>query len=479
MAAEYDAFCKDDPVHKAADHEEKLLSESDAVTVEITGEGFKELVPGVDMGDELVCSVKGFDTIDFSQLSNKAEDIRYDPLCAVFNSFAEVSGCKGCFKITATHCETKEIDFRPDIALYPDDVPLATEAYLREVTKDNPNVARCAWAWMIMALEVKCKDEDAGYGFEVAITDAHSRARIPLFRNTPRGRQSRAQFVKYACEIMQRQHRTHVYSIYITSSAVRFFRFDRAGCIVSAPIDLRSQFALFRDITYRLLNLSSKDQGFDDTVSLASPDLLRTLRACRPKGKPYLEQLYHDHLTPNKHLYPIYQVTCPVVSIGDAAQIAPVDHAGNPLPPEQRTYLIGKPVTTRSSPTGRCTRGYMAFEVEMRRMVFLKDQWRAAPRRPELDVYRRLHSRIQDESSRKYIATPIAGGDIDGQRTDSQDFMNHLDSRLRPVERVHTRLITKEIGRPLETYHGSYELIKFVRHAFTGMHRYCLSLSAG
>ncbi|EKM57668.1 uncharacterized protein PHACADRAFT_115930 [Phanerochaete carnosa HHB-10118-sp] len=464
MAAEYDAFCKDDPVHKAADHEEKLLSEIDSVTVELAGEEFKELVPGIDMDDEVAHDVKGFDTIDFSQLNSKTEDLRYSPLCDVFNSVAKVSDCKGRFSITATHCETKETDFRPDMALYPEDVPLAMEAYLRGIQEDDTNAARCAWAWMIIALEVKCKDEDAGYGFEVMSTDTDSRARIPLLRDTPKGRQSRAQFVKYACEIMQRQHRTHVYSIYIASSAVRFFRFDRAGCVVSAPIDLQSQFTLFRDITYRLLNLSPKDQGFDGTVSLASPDLLRTLRACRPKGKPALEQFIQDYLTPDKHLYPIYKITCPVISIGDAAQIAGVDDAGDPLPPEQRTYLVGKPITARSSPTGRCTRGYVALEVEMQRMVFLKDQWRATPRRPELDVYRRLHSRLQDED-REFFATPIAGGDVDNHRTGSQHFMQHFNISVRPAERVHTRLVTKEIGRPLETYRGSFELITFVTQA--------------
>ena len=83
MAAEHDAFCKDDPVHKAADHENKLLAEIDPVTVEISAEEFKDLLPGKDMDKKLAARVKDFETIDFSQLDSKAEDVRYDPLVRI------------------------------------------------------------------------------------------------------------------------------------------------------------------------------------------------------------------------------------------------------------------------------------------------------------------------------------------------------------------------------------------------------------
>ncbi|GJE92649.1 hypothetical protein PsYK624_088040 [Phanerochaete sordida] len=116
------------------------------------------------------------------------------------------------------------------------------------------------------------------------------------------------------------------------------------------------------------------------------------------------------------------------------------------------------------SPTGRATRGYIAFEVETKRMVFLKDSWRAVSRKhTELETYRRLHA-----AEVEFIATPVAGGDISEQRTKSQSFMQNRPANMRPAERVHTRLVTKEIGRALETYEGSFELISFVYHAFFG-----------
>lgn len=99
-------------------------------------------------------------------------------------------------------------------------------------------------------------------------------------------------------------------------------------------------------------------------------------------------------------------------------------------------------------------------------MVFLKDQWRCVTReRTELETYRRLH-----QCGVKYLATPVAGGDIDHHRTISQDFMTHLPEHQRPTERVHTRLVTEEIGHPLEAYKDSVELLQIIMHAIIGEH---------
>lgn len=200
-----------------------------------------------------------------------------------------------------------ELDFRCDLALYPDN-DSAREAYLRDIENDNPDIARCAWAQMTCPIEVKCDEGESGYGFQAIRANPKAKAMIPLLRDTPHGRKSRAQFAKYNAEIMLRQPRTHVYSLYVTGEAVRFFRFDRAGCVASTPISLKDDFELFSNIMYRLLNLSPKDQGFDTTTKLASQANLRKLRAARPGRGSHLEKYYQDYLSPDPRLYPIYQV---------------------------------------------------------------------------------------------------------------------------------------------------------------------------
>ncbi|EKM57029.1 uncharacterized protein PHACADRAFT_142121 [Phanerochaete carnosa HHB-10118-sp] len=94
-------------------------------------------------------------------------------------------------------------------------------------------------------------------------------------------------------------------------------------------------------------------------------------------------------------------------------------------------------------------------------MVFLKDQWRAITReRKELDTYRRLH-----QHGVQFIATPIAGEDIDAHRTSSQMLMKDRLNMSRPIERIHSRLVTKEVGRPLKDYKDSVDLIQVVSYA--------------
>jgi hypothetical protein len=149
------------------------------------------------------------------------------------------------------------------------------------------------------------------------------------------------------------------------------------------------------------------------------------------------------------------------------------------LPPEgkpnaklrKRSFLVGRPVSFHNSPTGRCTRGYVAWDVENANKCFLKDQWRPYARNaiPEWKIYERLH-----QAGVKRIATCIAGGDVgprgQAQSTVSETFINR--GRIKTlVQRVHTRLITKEIGRSLETYTDAAELFTVISHAFLGKSR--------
>ena len=66
-------------------------------------------------------------------------------------------------------------------------------------------------------------------------------------------------------------------------------------------------------------------------------------------------------------------------------------------------------MTAAPSLMGKATRGYAAYDVNARRIVFYKDFWLAVSSRirSEIDVYRRLarHNVL-------YVATALAGGDI-------------------------------------------------------------------
>lgn len=142
-----------------------------------------------------------------------------------------------------------------------------------------------------------------------------------------------------------------------------------------------------------------------------------------------------------------------------------------------KSFLIGQYVSGQYSPTGRATRGYVAYDLEDNTLVFLKDQWRANAEgcHPELETYKRLK-----QANVSHVATAIAGGDVldprtgSPQRTVSQIYLEKYSRTPDlpvPVERIHTRLVLREVGRPLEKYRHSIELIRVCRHALCGVLR--------
>lgn len=127
-----------------------------------------------------------------------------------------------------------------------------------------------------------------------------------------------------------------------------------------------------------------------------------------------------------------------------------------------KSYLVGKPMMYCCSPTGRATKGYAAFDMEKARLVFLKDVWRAVSERirPELDIYITLNMKQV-----RNVPTVLGGGDVGRQRTLTQ---KHLTDSNEVRERAHARLILMELGRSLESYEDSPELMAVVRSAIWG-----------
>ena len=140
----------------------------------------------------------------------------------------------------------------------------------------------------------------------------------------------------------------------------------------------------------------------------------------------------------------------------------------NAAVPRRYTYYVGKHHAASKSPLGRGTKGYVAFDVDRDRLVFIKDYWCALADgvHRELNIYRRLH-----ENGVSHVPTALAGGDVGGpemQTTVTQDFMKEDEEGRVPAKRVHYILVTKEVGRLLETYRGQLELNTCLFHAFTG-----------
>lgn len=174
-------------------------------------------------------------------------------------------------------------------------------------------------------------------------------------------------------------------------------------------------------------------------------------------------------------IYRFFQVMIPTYTDGDPddtrtrrkTRSAATSCAGRPT--RLRAYLIGQPCSGGSAYTvGRATRGYVGLDVEDNRMVFIKDQWRPdhPGHHPEVETYERLR-----RNNIGCVATCLGGGDVicpsTGKVQSTIAQKNLLGGRDNP-KRHHVRLILKEIGRPLDTYNGSPELIATTYHALLG-----------
>ena len=167
----------------------------------------------------------------------------------------------------------------------------------------KPYVARCAYQWMVTAVVVKRAGAESGFGFAPD---------EPLLRTGDQAETVRIRFEKSAGEIMLRQHRTHLYTIFIAGWYARLFRWDRNGAVVSHPIDIRTDWKQLFNFIYRLARASPAIQGFDPTVTLATAAEVAKLRA-HEAGNEHLEE-HKKLILENIDDYPIYKVRLSVPS---------------------------------------------------------------------------------------------------------------------------------------------------------------------
>ena len=232
--------------------------------------------------------------------------------------------------------------------------------------------------------------------------------------------------------------------------------------------------------------MTEAELGYDQTVSLATEveaqrftDIAKDL-TIHEKIREFVKQA----ATPGQ---PIYSVdVLPMAAPPDEGlpdepfpspaslhsdTSSPADVVSSPLAPvalEARSFLIGKAHFSSHSLFGRCTRGYIAYDMHEHRLCFMKDYWRPyVPHRtrPEhLILERMAHCGVTG------VPTLICGGDVGGmhaQRTQMQDVLRRAEAAP-SAARVHFRMATVEIGLSLEEFHDYNELASVFADAVFG-----------
>ncbi|KAH9944925.1 hypothetical protein B0H21DRAFT_791886 [Amylocystis lapponica] len=357
------------------------------------------------------------------------------------------------------------VDLKPDTGLYPTTDAALAEYKLAEkelqASKTNKqkgskkqevlrarrdHMARVSWNWLCVPFEFKRGNDNVPFEF------GHSDP-SKFFKESHAGETAQGQIAEYAAQLLLRQHRVFTFMVYVVGPHARLMRWDRAGAIVTESFNYVECPDKMRTFIYRLGKMNNVERGYDPTVSLASTEDAGEMKTCGGDLSKLSETRRKYLAEATKAGWPIYEIKFHPKDFEDDAAVAR----------KRYSFLVGRPRFARSSVTGRATKGYVAYDTDTKKLVFLKDSWRADDSvriPPERETYRRLHA-----SQVRFLATLICAGDVGApahrQRTRSQEFASSivLDAR------VHYRLVVKQVGRPLEDYKHSHEMVTVVQDA--------------
>ncbi|KAI0794668.1 hypothetical protein C8Q74DRAFT_1366084 [Fomes fomentarius] len=283
----------------------------------------------------------------------------------------------------------------------------------------------------------------------------------PFIRNTSQGLQALAQLGEYMCNTFTHQHRTFSYAIYIVKDTCRLLYFDRSGAYVTTPFNWTVTTSSLHTFLWRLAHMSKAEMGYDTTASLASSTECDMFKAMAEDASVQKEvQEYVKRATSDSA--PIYKVRV-ASNPGTDIDKHPTVEGDQGTPKEEQEFLVGRHHFAADTLVGRCTRGYIALRLKDGKadsdsLCFLKDSWRpyvSGRARPEHVVYQLLA-----EHKVPHVPTLVCGGDVidslDSQVTVVQESLVVDD--MKPVPRIHYRLVTKEICVPVQEFRNFKEL---------------------
>ena len=260
------------------------------------------------------------------------------------------------------------------------------------------------------------------------------------------------QILGYAGSVFSRQHVTHHFVVIILGDCARLERFDHAGLVFSSKFNYKQEPAKLGQFLWRLAHASPETRGRDPTavyVSPSSPEGLEML-AWETKTLPaddYTRQLFVQTLDRGWAWWKLR------VRDGDG----------------YKEFLVAKPTFIAPGVVGRATRGYVAYDKSNkdRPFVYVKDCWRVVHERSELegDILAVLN---QHEVSN--VPTVLCHGDVEGQRTVSQDVWAslHPTKECRMKAHQHYRLVVNEVGLPLKKFPNGRELVSVLIDCLEG-----------
>ena len=264
-----------------------------------------------------------------------------------------------------------------------------------------------------------------------------------------------SQLISHAAAVFSQQHRLHLFSVLIHDHYARFARWDRSGCIISEQFDFHERPELLAYFFWCYAKLSPMERGFDPTVQPATSAEERLLRVALSQYEKECEAQRRRNVIALKKSegseqpWPAYKVE--------------VDVNGKP-----HELVIGRPFWNSDSPYGRATRGYVAYDMAEKKLVFLKDSWRTDGARilPEGVMYAKLK-----KHNVPFLPDVLAAGDVKFnnkiQKTVTQNYTNKPfpPGWRSPCSRLDTLIhyrVVQELAYPLVSAVSSREVVQVI-----------------
>ena len=225
----------------------------------------------------------------------------------------------------------------------------------------------------------------------------------------------RGQITPYAAHAYARQHRTAMFLFLINGQTIRATRCDQSGTVSSAAFNYIQQRDTLRRLLWGFSRLSEKKQGIDETAVLLIPD-----------SEDYKAMTLAADLDAEAHKNDISEVEGTIVegegpwtfrfvrkifrkSIISGCPRYQLSIPGCEGRPESH-FLVGDPIFVAPGMSGRGTRGYIAYDKDNNRFVFLKDAWR--PLNEHVDSEGNILRQLRSASVRN-IPTVVCDAEVD------------------------------------------------------------------
>lgn len=371
------------------------------------------------------------------------------------------SGCCPGFAIRDTS-STPDVSakLKPDFGIFKSDVAASDIRYKSLSTMD---------------IVIEIKPQSCVDAFHSLVNDRSAIKKEYLSKMTNQSIFHRGQQIQYVSNVMALQHRSHVFSISIIGHYARLIRWDRAGALVSERFNYHDgENSWLAEFLFRYSKATPEQRGFDCHVQKADKDDVSLLDVA---VKAHIEQFkYPAHLKIQLERtvdasYPAYKVHVDPETKDDEA-------------PKGRDYIICRPFTEISSLCGRATRGYLAWGVHEKKLVFFKDTWRAEGEGlfSEAKIYEDLYG-LNLDRLKSLLPTVLVSGDVrlsdkkSLQCTRTQEFADPKYQWFRPTAwlREHIRhRVVQELALPLHMVRNSKELLQAIRNALEGVSSYII-----